>query len=279
MFRIAERREGATGSGIAWPLACSAAAHLALAGALLLAGAAGGSGRRGAAVVTVDLVVVEPGTGGVPATATRPSGLPELQVPGRNIVSPRIDGRPATAALAPVEAAEAAREPAAPVPASRLTETIVPLAMAGNPAVSAADGPAAVAGAATPDGPRGSATVPGGGGAPEGETAGAAPGPSPRDDEREGESGRGGGRGRVGLLRERIQSRIVYPEEAVRRGIEGDVLLRIRIESGGNPGEIRVSRSSGARLLDDAARRGVARAAPLPASPGWVEVPVRFRLR
>ncbi|KRT73680.1 MAG: hypothetical protein XU12_C0007G0001, partial [Deltaproteobacteria bacterium CSP1-8] len=32
-------------------------------------------------------------------------------------------------------------------------------------------------------------------------------------------------------------------------------------------------------LLDEAARQGVVRAAPLPSAPGWVEVPVRFRLR
>ena len=95
-------------------------------------------------------------------------------------------------------------------------------------------------------------------------------------EELEGEGGRGGA---IGLLRERIQSRIVYPSEAVRRGLEGEVLLRIHIETGGVPNEIRVARSSGARLLDDAARRGVVRAAPLPSSPGWVEVPVRFRLR
>ncbi|NNG47695.1 MAG: TonB family protein, partial [Deltaproteobacteria bacterium] len=81
------------------------------------------------------------------------------------------------------------------------------------------------------------------------------------------------------LLRERIQSRIVYPEEAVRRGQQGDVLLRIRIGAEGVPKEIRIARSSGARLLDDAARRGVVRAAPLPSAPGWVEVPVHFRLR
>jgi len=81
------------------------------------------------------------------------------------------------------------------------------------------------------------------------------------------------------LLRERIQSRLVYPAEAVRRGQQGEVLLRIRIDPGGVPGEIRIARSSGLRILDDAARRGVVLAAPLPSAPGWVEVPVRFRLR
>lgn len=83
----------------------------------------------------------------------------------------------------------------------------------------------------------------------------------------------------AGVLRAKIQARIVYPDEAVRRGEQGDVLLRIRIGSGGVPVEIGIVRSSGAALLDDAARRGVVRAAPLPGAPGWVEVPVRFRLR
>ena len=95
--------------------------------------------------------------------------------------------------------------------------------------------------------------------------------------------GRTGGGFRAGagttLLRERIQSRIIYPEEAVRRGEQGEVLLRIRIGTGGVPREIRIARSSGAPRLDEAASRGVVRAAPLPSDPGWMEVPVRFRLR
>ena len=92
--------------------------------------------------------------------------------------------------------------------------------------------------------------------------------------------GSGAGEGReIHLLRERIESRIVYPEEAVRRGQEGEVLLRIRVGEGGIPGEIRIARSSGTRALDDAARNGVVRAAPLPSLPGWFEIPVRFFLR
>lgn len=83
----------------------------------------------------------------------------------------------------------------------------------------------------------------------------------------------------LALLRSRIQERIVYPAEAVRREQEGEVLLRIRIGSGGVPREIRVAKSSGTRILDEAARRGVVRAAPLPFIPGWFEIPVRFSLR
>jgi TonB family protein len=92
-----------------------------------------------------------------------------------------------------------------------------------------------------------------------------------------------GGAGREGtgteLLREKIQAKIVYPEEAIRRGQEGEVLLRIRIGDGGVPKQIRVARSSGTRVLDEAARRGVVSASPLPSAAGWVEIPVRFFLR
>jgi len=83
----------------------------------------------------------------------------------------------------------------------------------------------------------------------------------------------------VERLRERIGSRIVYPEEAVRRGQEGEVVLRILIDGHGNPSALRVARTSGVPVLDEAARRGVLGAAPLPAAPGWVEVTVRFVLR
>lgn len=93
-----------------------------------------------------------------------------------------------------------------------------------------------------------------------------------------GRTGDGSGMG-TALLRRRIQSRIVYPEEAVRRGQQGEVLLRIRIERGGVPSEVLIARSSGVWLLDEAASRGVIRAAPLPSDPGWVEVPIRFQLR
>lgn len=94
----------------------------------------------------------------------------------------------------------------------------------------------------------------------------------------EGDDGRSDGRG-AAVLGDRIRERIVYPAEAVRRGQEGEVLLRIRIDPGGVPREVRVARSSGVRILDEAARRGVIKAAPLPSDPGWVEVPVRFSLR
>jgi protein TonB len=155
-----------------------------------------------------------------------------------------------------------------------------PDASAGPPRESIRrEGPGPAASLPAPDGPSS-------GGVPAAAVAAASPFPDAPTGSRD--AGAAGGYGRavqgkgdadMASLRGRIESRIVYPEEAVRRGQEGDVLLRIRIGRGGVPREIRIARSSGAPLLDAAARRGVVRAAPLPEGPGWVEVPVRFRLR
>jgi len=155
-----------------------------------------------------------------------------------------------------------------------------PDASAGPPGESIRqEGPGPAASLPAPDGPSS-------GGVPAAAVAAASPFPDTptgsRDPGATGGDGRavpGKGDADLAFLRGRIESRIVYPEEAVRRGQEGDVLLRIRIGRGGVPREIRVAQSSGAPLLDAAARRGVVRAAPLPQGPGWVEVPVRFRLR
>jgi protein TonB len=75
-----------------------------------------------------------------------------------------------------------------------------------------------------------------------------------------------------------------YPRQAIARGIEGTVLLRVLIGPDGETIEIRIHRSSGAVLLDQAAVEAVRRWAFRPALvggravPAWVEVPVRFRL-
>jgi protein TonB len=75
-----------------------------------------------------------------------------------------------------------------------------------------------------------------------------------------------------------------YPRQAIARGIEGTVMLRVLIGPDGETIEIRTHRSSGAVLLDQAAVEAVRRWAFRPAVvggravPAWVEVPVRFRL-
>lgn len=261
--RLRGTREAGEAHRIRRPLIWSVTSHLlAVSSLLLLGGGAASVPSRG--IVEVLLVGAPEGkraaskgtvraASRVPAAeAGRRTALPEAHGGSAGEMTGRVDGGP----VDPSPAAEAGSFPDAPrfphdVPASERMYRPMPGGM-GEAAASgsAADGAAA--------GPGEMSMMPSAPGLPAGGI------------------GPGGG---TSVLRERIQSRIVYPEEAVRRGQEGDVLLRIRIGAGGVPGEIRIARSSGVRLLDAAARKGVVRAAPLPGSVGWVEVPVRFRLR
>lgn len=76
-----------------------------------------------------------------------------------------------------------------------------------------------------------------------------------------------------------------YPRRAIDLGQEGEVLIRALVGPDGESREIRIFRSSGIPLLDDAALRAVRRwafeAAQINgrAIEAWVEVPVRFQLR
>jgi protein TonB len=54
-------------------------------------------------------------------------------------------------------------------------------------------------------------------------------------------------------LREKIESIWVYPPEAARRGIYGDLKIRFTINKDGSLGEVRLIRTSGYKMLDDAA--------------------------
>jgi protein TonB len=75
-----------------------------------------------------------------------------------------------------------------------------------------------------------------------------------------------------------------YPGIARRRGIEGQVVLRVAVDPSGHAAAVSVVRSSGSDLLDEAAREAVAhwtfRPARMAGQPigADVEVPVTFRL-
>lgn len=75
-----------------------------------------------------------------------------------------------------------------------------------------------------------------------------------------------------------------YPEVAQRRGWEGTVLLRVHVLANGKPSDIQVQKSSGREVLDEAAVKAVQRWSFVPAKrgeeaqPGWVSVPLNFRL-
>jgi protein TonB len=80
---------------------------------------------------------------------------------------------------------------------------------------------------------------------------------------------------------EDLQERgLFYPEEAIARGLEGEVLVLIVIDESGRVVAARVEQGSGHRLLDDAALRAVRSLRSLPAdAPRDALLPVRFRLR
>jgi protein TonB len=75
-----------------------------------------------------------------------------------------------------------------------------------------------------------------------------------------------------------------YPATARKLGIQGTVVLRVFISVEGNPAEIRVEKSSGHPVLDQAALTAVKKWRFDPAHEGeapvaaWVDVPIRFRL-
>ncbi len=71
-----------------------------------------------------------------------------------------------------------------------------------------------------------------------------------------------------------------YPEEAIARGLEGEVLVLIIISEDGQVTAARIEQGSGHRILDDAALRAVRSLRSLPAdAPREALLPVRFRLR
>jgi protein TonB len=79
--------------------------------------------------------------------------------------------------------------------------------------------------------------------------------------------------------------RPAYPEIALRRGWEGQVLLRVRVSPEGRPTTITIVSSSGRDVLDQAATEAVRGWTFVPArqgneaTAGWVNVPIVFHLQ
>ena len=83
---------------------------------------------------------------------------------------------------------------------------------------------------------------------------------------------------RLEQIRLRIQAALVYPPLARRLELTGITWLRFSIDPHGGAREVELARSSGHRILDQAARRTLDRAGRLPWVYGRIEVPVRFSL-
>ncbi|HLO94829.1 MAG TPA: energy transducer TonB [Burkholderiaceae bacterium] len=75
-----------------------------------------------------------------------------------------------------------------------------------------------------------------------------------------------------------------YPALLRERGIEGRVLVRVKVDEDGRAAEVLVQGASGWRLLDEAALQVAAACAYQPARRGeqrlmaWIEYPIRFTL-
>jgi len=79
---------------------------------------------------------------------------------------------------------------------------------------------------------------------------------------------------------QQIGRRLLYPVEAVERGIEGEALVLLFLDDAGNALAARLERSSGHAILDEAALRAAKEIRSLPGgATREVLLPVRFRLR
>lgn len=83
---------------------------------------------------------------------------------------------------------------------------------------------------------------------------------------------------RLEQIRRRIQAALYYPPLARKLELTGVAWLRFSIDARGAAREVELARSSGHRILDQAARRTLDRAGRLPWIYGRIEVPVRFSL-
>lgn len=95
-------------------------------------------------------------------------------------------------------------------------------------------------------------------------------GPGPRPDV---------ARGLLQVLLQRIERVKHYPSGARRSGMEGTVEVEFRIAGDGGVEGVKVVKSSGFTLLDEASVETIRRAAPLPIIPGTIRVPISYRLR
>lgn len=94
--------------------------------------------------------------------------------------------------------------------------------------------------------------------------------------------GRGGiGRGADwrGVVLQRIEGAKRYPPRARQLGMEGIAEVQFRIAGDGTVEGVTVVKSSGFPLLDHASVETIKRAAPFPAIPGTIRVPISYRLR
>jgi protein TonB len=75
-----------------------------------------------------------------------------------------------------------------------------------------------------------------------------------------------------------LTEHLFYPEEAIRRGWEGNVILLLTLDAGGRVSAVEISRGSGHPILDEAARAAATHLNKLGARSTRILLPVEFRL-
>lgn len=86
-------------------------------------------------------------------------------------------------------------------------------------------------------------------------------------------------RDRIRALRDRIEQAKRYPLLARQLGVEGTVRVRFMLSPQGQIRSLAIAESSGHDILDEAAKRTIQKAVPLPYVPGWLIIPIRYYLQ
>lgn len=76
-----------------------------------------------------------------------------------------------------------------------------------------------------------------------------------------------------------LSKHLFYPPLAVTQGLEGEVVLLLALDAGGQIRSLAIAKSSGHALLDDAALDAVRHIGALPGNPPQTLLPVTFRLQ
>lgn len=76
-----------------------------------------------------------------------------------------------------------------------------------------------------------------------------------------------------------LSKHLFYPPLAVTQGLEGEVVLLLTLDAGGQIRSLAIAKSSGHALLDDAALDAVRHIGALPGNPPQTRLPVTFRLQ
>ena len=79
--------------------------------------------------------------------------------------------------------------------------------------------------------------------------------------------------------------RPLYPQEARKKGYEGEILLKVEVLANGRVGRVELKKSSGYEILDRSALNAVKEWKFIPANkgngsvPSWVNIPIKFQLQ